>query len=246
MRFMTFIRIRWLSIEGRHLLPLAILTLMLPAAGVAQEASNMALLAHHPLDGRPSYQPMPHLYGDRWILFTGHHAGEAVNSLNGEVEGNGTSVLDVTDPSNPVYLAHIAAPDWSEHGSISLGTGLHASLVGQRQPRGLRRHRSERADVPRDGGLDGGLSAHGTRSGFLRYKRHTQELVGLRNRCRLCDLEYQRLEEMAEPAGLRSESTGGTDAYSRLQPFGHGADLDDFERRGTGRLLRNSSAHRAG
>ena len=123
MRFMTFIRIRWLSIEGRHLLPLAILTLMLPAGGVAQEASNMALLAHHPLDGRPSYQPMPHLYGDRWILFTGHHAGEAVNSLNGEVEGNGTSVLDVTDPSNPVYLAHIAAPDWSEHGSISLGTG---------------------------------------------------------------------------------------------------------------------------
>ena len=83
----------------------------------------MALLAHHPLDGRPSYQPMPHRYGDRWILFAGHHAGEAVNSLNGKLEGNGTSVLDVTDPRNPVYLAHIAAPPWAEHGSMSLGTG---------------------------------------------------------------------------------------------------------------------------
>ena len=74
------------------------------------EAENMVLLAHHPLDGRPSYTPMPRKYGARWILFAGHHAGAAVNSLNGEVEGNGTSVLDVTAPRNPVYLTHIAAP----------------------------------------------------------------------------------------------------------------------------------------
>ncbi len=93
------------------------------ASQTTAEAENMALLAHHPLDGRPSYQPMPHRYGDRWILFAGHHAGEAVNSLNGKLEGNGTSVLDVTDPRNPVYLAHIAAPPWAEHGSMSLGTG---------------------------------------------------------------------------------------------------------------------------
>ena len=47
------------------------------------EALNMELVAHHALDGRPSYQPMPHRYGDRWILFVGHHAGEGINSLNG-------------------------------------------------------------------------------------------------------------------------------------------------------------------
>lgn len=88
-----------------------------------QDAENMVLLAHHPLDGRPSYQPMPHLYGDRWILFAGHHAGEGINSLNGQMEGHGTSVLDVTEPRNPVYLAHIPAPPWEEQGSISLGTG---------------------------------------------------------------------------------------------------------------------------
>jgi hypothetical protein len=92
-------------------------------AQTVPEASNMELVAHHPLDERPSYQPMPHRYGDRWILFAGHHAGEALNSLNGEVEGNGTSVLDVTDPANPVYLSHIAAPPWEPEGSMSLGTG---------------------------------------------------------------------------------------------------------------------------
>ena len=91
-------------------IPVFALFLLTPwaASQTTVESENMALLAHHPLDGRPSYTPMPHLFGDRWILFAGHHAGEAVNSLNGEVEGNGTSVLDVTDPRNPVYLAHIA------------------------------------------------------------------------------------------------------------------------------------------
>ena len=93
------------------------------------EAQNMELVAHHPLDGRPSYQPMPHRYGDRWILFTGHHAGEVVNSLNDEIEGNGTSVLDVTDPSNPVYLAHIPAPPWQAEGSLSLGTGAQHEQI---------------------------------------------------------------------------------------------------------------------
>jgi len=102
------------------------------------ESLNMELVAHHPLDGRPAYQPMPHRYGDRWILFAGHHAGEAINSLNGELEGNGTSVLDVTDPANPVYLAHIAAPPWQAEGSISLGTGAQHNMIcdGEELPNG--------------------------------------------------------------------------------------------------------------
>ena len=123
MDIMALMRTDRLSNRGVRALILAAAATVLAPWAAAQDAENMVLLAHHPLDGRPSYQPMPHLYGDRWILFAGHHAGEAVNSLNGEVEGNGTSVLDVTDPSNPVYLAHIAAPPWQEHGSISLGTG---------------------------------------------------------------------------------------------------------------------------
>ncbi|MBT5032131.1 MAG: hypothetical protein HOM55_07530, partial [Proteobacteria bacterium] len=111
------------------LLCLSLLWVAWAGAQTTPEAQNMELVAHHPLDGRPSYQPMPHRYGDRWILFTGHHAGEAINSLNGELEGNGTSVLDVTDPSNPVYLAHIPAPPWQAEGSLSLGTGAQHEQI---------------------------------------------------------------------------------------------------------------------
>jgi len=70
------------------------------------EARNVRLVAHHDLQGRSAYHPIPHRYGDRIILFVGHHAGDAVNSLTGEVETNGMSVLDVTDPAAPVLLHH--------------------------------------------------------------------------------------------------------------------------------------------
>lgn len=115
-----------------HNIPPFGLLLLGACAAFAQprpDALNMELIAHHPLDGRPSYQPWPHRYGDRWILFAGHHAGEGINSLNGELEGHGTSVLDVTDPANPVYLAHIPAPPWEPEGSISLGTGAQHNMI---------------------------------------------------------------------------------------------------------------------
>jgi len=106
-----------------------VLSISIASAQTAPEAMNMELVAHHALDARPSYQPMPHRYGDRWILFVGHHAGEGINSLNGELEAHGTSVLDVTDPANPVYLSHIPAPPWQPEGSISLGTGAQHNMI---------------------------------------------------------------------------------------------------------------------
>lgn len=71
------------------------------------QARNMALLGHHDLQARSAYQPVVHAYGDRRILFVGHHAGEAVNPLTEQVEVNGLSILDVTDPALPVMLAHV-------------------------------------------------------------------------------------------------------------------------------------------
>ena len=59
--------------------------------------------------GRSAYSPLPVTQGGRRILYVGHHAGEALNPLTGEVEVNGTSVVDVTDPASPVYLHHIPA-----------------------------------------------------------------------------------------------------------------------------------------
>ncbi|MDH3420680.1 MAG: hypothetical protein OEM78_14505, partial [Gammaproteobacteria bacterium] len=70
--------------KNKPLILASLLLLAISSAHAQTEpaALNMELVAHHPLDARPSYQPMPHRYGDRWILFVGHHAGEGINSLN--------------------------------------------------------------------------------------------------------------------------------------------------------------------
>ena len=70
------------------------------------QAMNIQLLGHHDLQGRASYQPTLHQFGERTILFAGHHSGEALNPLTGNIEKNGYSALDVTDPAHPVLLHH--------------------------------------------------------------------------------------------------------------------------------------------
>ena len=71
------------------------------------EKSNMELVGHDDLQGRSAYQPTIEKQGERWIAYVGHHAGVVANPLTGRDEGNGTSILDVTDPKKPKYLAHI-------------------------------------------------------------------------------------------------------------------------------------------
>jgi hypothetical protein len=79
-----------------------------PAASAEyQSAVNMRLVGRHDLQARSAYQPIVHAYGDRRVLFVGHHAGEGLNPLSGATERNGLSILDVTDPAAPQYLAHV-------------------------------------------------------------------------------------------------------------------------------------------
>ena len=83
-----------------------------PKIGDAAEAKDMTLLGSHDLQARSGYQPIVHEQNGRWIAFIGHHGGtpkepKPLNSLTGEREFNGTSILDVTDPRAPRYLAHI-------------------------------------------------------------------------------------------------------------------------------------------
>ena len=72
-----------------------------------EEALNMQLVGYDDLQGRSAYQPIIQQQGDRWIAYIGHHAGTHLNPLTGVEEGNGTSILDVTNPENPQYIAHI-------------------------------------------------------------------------------------------------------------------------------------------
>jgi len=71
------------------------------------ESRNMELVGYHDLQGRSAYQPLVHRHGARWIAYIGHHGGLSRNPLSGAEEPNGTSILDVTDPKSPRYLAHV-------------------------------------------------------------------------------------------------------------------------------------------
>jgi len=79
--------------------------------GGSRERKNMRLVGHHDLQARSAYQPVIHeqvVDGDRrWIAYVGHHGGQSINPLTNREEPNGTSILDVTDPHHPRYLAHI-------------------------------------------------------------------------------------------------------------------------------------------
>ncbi len=92
--------------------------------GAPPEAMNMRLVGYNDLQARSAYQPTIHHQGNRYIAYIGHHGGtpdvpKPMNSLNQQAEFNGTSIVDVTDPANPKYLAHIpgTAGNYEEGGA---------------------------------------------------------------------------------------------------------------------------------
>jgi len=106
--------------------------------GDPPEAKDMALVGYHDLQARSAYQPLVREQNGRWILYVGHHGGtekvpKPLNPLTGAFEFDGTSVLDVTDPAAPRYLAHIP-------GEEGLGEAGGAQMVrvcsGRELPRG--------------------------------------------------------------------------------------------------------------
>ena len=83
-----------------------------PKIGDPPEALNMRLVGHNDLQARTAYQPTIFKQGGRYIAYVGHHGGSKEtpaprNAITGQDELNGTSILDVTDPKQPKYLAHI-------------------------------------------------------------------------------------------------------------------------------------------
>src|SRR6266699_3068211 len=106
-----------------------------PAIGDPPEASNMRLVGFNDLEGRSAYQPTIHRQGDRWIAYIGHHGGtdaipRPINSLTGQQEFNGTSILDVTDPAQPRYLFHIPGqPGRYESGGAQMTRVCDGSML---------------------------------------------------------------------------------------------------------------------
>ena len=104
---------RWISLSFAALLAVVAAAGRAPAqsagTGQGEERFNTRLVGAHDLQARSAYQPLPVRQGERRIVYVGHHAGERLNPLTGVAEPNGTSVVEVTDPAAPVYLAHIPA-----------------------------------------------------------------------------------------------------------------------------------------
>lgn len=74
-----------------------------------KKSKNMKLVGHNDLQGRSAYKGHVQEQNGRFIAYVGHHGeGEGhLNPLTGLVEPNGVSIVDVTDPRNPVYLKHL-------------------------------------------------------------------------------------------------------------------------------------------
>src|SRR5436853_871863 len=92
-----------------------------PARGHGAEAHDMELVGHDDLQGRSAHQPTIHQQRGRFVAYVGHHGGRAKNPLTGADEDNGTSIVDVSDPARPRYLAHIPGPaGGSEQGGAQM------------------------------------------------------------------------------------------------------------------------------
>ena len=98
----------------------------LAAGVVAQqprpESKDMTLVGYNDLQARSAYQPVIQKQGDRWFAYIGHHGGIMPNLITGKLEPNGTSVVDVTNPKQPKYVAHIP-------GDPAEGNGGGAQMV---------------------------------------------------------------------------------------------------------------------
>src|SRR5260221_8123622 len=109
------------------------------------EKHDMELVGYDDLQGRSAYQPLVHRQGGRWIAYIGHHGGRSRNPLSGAEEQNGTSILDVTDPQSPRYLAHVPGESGKdEAGGAQMGRGgggFPPAKGGKNKGHFLRHHR---------------------------------------------------------------------------------------------------------
>lgn len=99
---------------------------LVPEAAFSQtaESKNMSLVGHNDLQGRSAYQPVIQEQDGRWIAYVGHHGGSALNPRTGQVEVNGTSIIEVTEPAHPVYLHHIPGADGAQMVQTCRGSDL--------------------------------------------------------------------------------------------------------------------------
>jgi len=95
---------------------------------------NTVWVGHISTQGRTIYQTSVHNQLGRVIAYAGHFGGTVLNPMNGKMEVNGTSIIDVTDPANPVYLKHLPS------GGKGGGSRMNRLCDGNDLPKGLKNH----------------------------------------------------------------------------------------------------------
>jgi hypothetical protein len=121
---------KWLAIAA---LSCAFLAAVAGQQNIAKR--DMDLVGYNDLQARTAYQPVIQNQGGRWIAYVGHHSGVQPNPLTGKDEPNGTSVLDVTDPKRPRYIAHIPGEPTSAGSPEAGGAQMVRVCSGSELPR---------------------------------------------------------------------------------------------------------------
>jgi hypothetical protein len=133
----------WASALGLSALLTAAAAAQEQKIGAPPEARNMRLVGYSDLQARSAYQPTIHRQGERYIAYIGHHGGSAgkqkpMNPLSGQAELNGTSILDVTDPKQPRYLAHIPGDEGEdEAGGAQMVRVCDGKSLGKGDPNAI-------------------------------------------------------------------------------------------------------------
>jgi hypothetical protein len=101
-----------------------------------EDAENMQLVGFNDLQARSAYQPTIVQQGNRWIAYVGTHGERPIlNPLTGNMEENGTLIIDVTDPRHPTTLAHIPGELSANPGGVGNGAQMVRVCSGATLPR---------------------------------------------------------------------------------------------------------------
>ena len=193
----------------------------------AAEKSNMELVGWNDLQGRSAYQPLVHKQGERFIAYIGHHGAAVLNPLTGKQEDNGTSLLDVTNPKQPKYLAHIpGAVGQAEAGGAQMVRVCDGSSLPRADRSKVYLLRSFGGAVPRNLGRHESVSTQPAHRGRQRTARHAQELVGMRYRDRVPRGPGARVAHAAHDDDLRPERSGEAGVHPQLRTAGAAARRD--------------------
>ena len=129
----------------RILLVVIVVVAGLGAAGssdpLAEDARNVRLVGYHDLQGREALvvTTLSDAANGSWV-YVGHHESywdgkPKRNPITGKDEWNGTSILDVADPSKPKLVWHIPNDANRNSRSLKHSTSTHKPLTTTRRTR---------------------------------------------------------------------------------------------------------------